>query len=51
MSIVQLPGAKVYDTQMVMRTGNRTSDISLSIEFQKYLSHVEHKHGVIYQGK
>ena len=29
---VQLPCAKDYDTQMVMHTGGRTSDVSLSKE-------------------
>ena len=32
-SIVQLPGPKSYDTQMVMHTGTRTYDVSLASEF------------------
>ena len=32
-SIVQLPGAQGYDTQMVMHTGTRTYDVSFSSEF------------------
>ena len=34
---VQLPGAKSYDTQMVMHTVTCTSDVSLAREFQKHL--------------
>ena len=41
----------MYDTQMVMRTGTRKYDVSLASEFQKCLSTVARKHGVIYQGK
>ena len=38
MSNLQLLGKKSYDTQMVMRTGTRTSDVSLTRKFQKHLS-------------
>ena len=51
MSTVQLLGAKHYDTHMVMHTGNCTCDVSFASEFQKHMSTVAHKHGVIYQGK
>ena len=44
MTTVQLPGAKSYDTQMVMHTGTHTSDVSLTSEFQKHLSTAAHKH-------
>ena len=50
-SIVQLPFEKVYDTQVVIHTATRTSDVSLAREFQKYMSHAARKHGVMYQGK
>ena len=48
---MQLMGAKRYDTKMVMHTVTRTSDVSLAREFQKHMSHVERKYGVIDQGK
>ena len=48
---MQLPGARGYDTQMVMYTGTCTSDISLAIKFQNNLSDVAHKHGLIEQDK
>ena len=34
-----------------MHTENRTSDVIFAREFQKHLSNMEHKHGVIDQGK
>ena len=49
MSTVQLSGANIYDTQIVMNTGIRTSDVSLSSELKKHLSTAAHKHGVIDQ--
>ena len=33
-STVQLPGANIYDTQIVMNTGTSTSDISLARELK-----------------
>ena len=47
MSTVKLPGAKGYDTHMVMHTGTRTSYVSLASEFQKHMSNGARKHGVI----
>ena len=44
---MKLPGEKGYETQMVIHTGIRTSDVSLAKEFQKHLLHVALKHGVI----
>ena len=44
MSTVQLPGAKGYDTKMVMHTGTRTPNVSLASEFQKHLSTAARKH-------
>ena len=46
-----LPGAKVYDTKMVMHTGTHTYDVTLSREFQKHFSSVACKHEVIDQVK
>ena len=46
-----MQGAKTYNTQMVIHTGTHTYDVSLAIEFQKYLSNAAHKHILIYQGK
>ena len=51
LSTVKLTGAKGYDTQMVMHTGTRASDVSLDSKFQKHLSTAARKHGVIEQGK
>ena len=51
METVQLTGENSYDTQMVMNTATRTSDFSLSREFQKHLSSAAQKHGVIDQRK
>ena len=38
LSTVQLPDAKIYDTQMIMQTKTRTSNVSLAIEFKNHLS-------------
>ena len=35
MQTMQLPGVKMYDTQMVMHTITRTSNVSLDKEYQK----------------
>ena len=51
MSTVQLPGAKGYNTQIVIHTGTRTTDVILAIEIKKHMSNVTHKHGVIDKGK
>ena len=50
-STVQLPGAKSYDTQMVIHIGTRKFDVRLARKSQKHLSGVARKHGVIYQNK
>ena len=50
-STVQLPGAKGYNTQIVIHTGTRTTDVILAIEIKKHMSNVTHKHGVIDKGK
>ena len=41
----------MYDTQMVMHTGTRTSNIILDSEFQKHLYTAALKNGVTDQGK
>ena len=51
MPTVQLLGARIYDTQMIMNTGTCTSDVILAREFQKHLSNAARNHGVIDQGK
>ena len=51
MPTMKIMSANHYDTQMVMHTGTRTSDVSLASEFQKYLSTLAFKHGLIYQVK
>ena len=51
MSTMKLPGAKGYDTKMVMYTGTCTSGVSLAREFQKHLSNAGLKHVFIDQGK
>ena len=38
MSNVQLPGSKIFDSQMKMRTGNHKYDASLADEFQQHLT-------------
>ena len=38
MSTVQLPGSKIFDSQMKMHTGNQEYDVSLAKEFQHYLT-------------
>ena len=51
MSTVQLLGAKGYDTYMVIHTRTCTYDVSLARKFQKHLSNVTRKYGVINQRK
>ena len=50
-STVQLPGAKHYETKMVMHTGTCTCNVNLARKCQKYLYNAARKHGLIYQGK
>ena len=48
---VQFSGAKGYGTKMVMHTGTCTFDVILASKFQKHLSTMARKPGVIGQGK
>ena len=38
MSNVQLPGSKIFDSQMQMNTGTSKYDVSLAKEFQQHLT-------------
>ena len=48
---MQLPGAAGYDSQMAVNDLTVNTDISLSGLFQKHLSDLTHKYGVMDQGK
>ena len=50
-SNVQLPGTKIFDSQMQMHTGNQNNYVSLAKEFQQHLKKEHRKNGVIAQGK
>ena len=47
----QLPGLKVYDTQMVIHSETSTNDVILVQQFQRHFINVARKHGLIDQGK
>ena len=51
MSIVQFPGSKTFDSQILMHSCTPKKDVSLDKQFQKNLSKDDRKHGVIDQGK
>ena len=51
MQIFKPPSSKYYETQTAMKSATKNADVSLDQEFQKHLSNVSHKDGVIYQGK
>ena len=51
MENLQLPGLKVYDTQMVIHSETSTNDVILVQQFQRHFSNAERKHGLIDQGK
>ena len=51
MSTVQVTGAKGYDTHILMHSATSTDDVSLYQEFQRNLSDVSRKYGVIDQVK
>ena len=38
MSNVQLPGSKIFDSQMKINTGNQKEDLSLAKEFQHHMT-------------
>ena len=47
MATVQLTGSKRFDTQIAVHTATQSTDMNLSLEFQKYLSNASLKHGII----
>ena len=51
MSTVQLPGSKIFYSQMQMHTGNQKYYVSLAKELQKPLTKEHYKNGIIDQGK
>ena len=51
MSTVQLPGSKIFDSQIQMHTGTQKYDVSLAKEFQEHLKKKHRKDGVIDQEK
>ena len=51
MSIVQLPGSKRSEKNIIIHYCSQNNDVSLDKEFQKHLSNDDHKHRVIDQGK
>ena len=46
MSSVQLPGSKIFDSQIKIHTGTPKDDVSLDKEFQHHLTKEHHKDGV-----
>ena len=51
MSTVQLPGSKIFDSQMKIHTGNQNYDVSLAKEFQHHMTKEHRRNGVFDQGK
>ena len=51
MSNVQLPGSKIFYSQMQMHNGNQNNDVSLYKEFQQHLTKEHSKNYVIDQRK
>ena len=51
MSTVQLSVLKTFDSHILMHSCTPKHYVSLSKEFQKYLSKDDRKHGVVDQGK
>ena len=51
MSNVQLPGSKIFYSQIIMHSCTPKDDASLAKQFQKYLSKENFKHGVVVHGK
>ena len=45
-STFQIPGSKLFDTQMLVHTTKQNTDVSLALEFQKHLSYSSLKHGI-----
>ena len=51
MSTVQLPGSKIFDSQIQMYTGTQKYDVSLAETLQEHLTKKHRKDGVIDQVK
>ena len=51
MSTVQLPGSKIFDSQIQINTVTQKYDVSLAKEFQEHLTKKHRKDGAIDQGK
>ena len=51
METMKLPGVVAYDQHTAMHTSTVNTDISLAIEFQKYLPDPTWEHGLLYQVK
>ena len=51
MSNVQLPGSKIFDSQIQMHTVTQKYDVSLDKEFQERLTKKHRKYGAIDKGK
>ena len=47
MSTVQLPGSKIFDSQIQMHTGTQKYYVGLAKEFQDHLTKKHRKYGVI----
>ena len=50
-STVQLPGSKIFDSQIQMHTGTQKYAVILAKEFQEHLTKNNRKDGAIDQGK
>ena len=51
MSTFQLPGSKIFDSQIQMHTDTQKYDVSLAKGFQEHLTKKHRKDGFIDQGK
>ena len=51
MSNVQLPGSKIFDSQILMHSCTHKNYVSMDKQFQKHLYKEHQKHGVFDQGK
>ena len=51
MSNFQLPGSKIFDSQIRIHTGTQKDDVSSAKEFQEHMTKNHRKDGVIDQGK
>ena len=51
MSTVQIPGSKIFDSQIQMHTGTKTKDVSLAQEFKDRLEKEHRQNSAIDQVK